>query len=216
MTATKTRRRQPEPDPKPNRVVWITIGAVIVAALIAAIVLSMGGEDDGNLQNYGEPAVTGAELPVLADPVSDPAVGTPIPSVAGAGFDGTPVVIGPESGPAAIMFLAHWCPHCQDEVKAVSAWLAAGGLPEGADVYAVVTGTDPARTNYPPSAWLEREGLDVPVVVDDAANTVARAFGLPAFPYWVFVDADGNVAVRVSGSAPIEGIEGTLRALAGG
>ncbi len=216
MTATKSRRTEPARPQPAGRIVWIVIGAVLVAALVVAIVLSMGSEDDSTIQNYGTPTVTGTELPVLVDPATDPAVGMPAPAVDGAGFDGTAVTFDPQAGPTALMFLAHWCPHCQDEVPAVQDWLAAGGLPDGARIIAVATGTDPARDNYPPSRWLEREGLTAPVIVDDQTGTVARAFGLPAFPYWVLVDGDGNVAVRVAGSVPVQNIEAALAGLAGG
>jgi hypothetical protein len=37
------------------------------------------------------------------------------------------------------------------------------------------------------------------VILDDERNSVAAAFGLPAYPYFVFVGADGTVAGRVTG-----------------
>jgi hypothetical protein len=61
--------------------------------------------------------------------------------------------------------------------------------------------------NYPPSAWLEREGWTSPVVVDDRASTVGATFGVTGYPYFVFVDGNGRVAHRASGELPISYIE---------
>ena len=38
--------------------------------------------------------------------------------------------------------------------------------------------------------------------MDSDDSTAARAFGLQSFPYWVAIDADGTVALRVSGELP--------------
>ena len=63
------------------------------------------------------------------------------------------------------------------------------------------------QDNFPPSEWFEREGWTVPVIRDDSDNTVHTAYGAGGFPFWVFVNSDGTVAVRVAGSTPIETIE---------
>ncbi len=44
------------------------------------------------------------------------------------------------------------------------------------------------------------------MIVDDDADTIGRAFGLNAFPFNVFVDADGVVIGRVAGGIPIESL----------
>ena len=80
----------------------------------------------------------------------------------------------------------------------MQALVDAGGVPEQIDLYAIATGIDAGRPNYPPDAWLEREGWTVPVVVD-TKNEVADAFGLRGYPYWVFVNSDGTTALRVGG-----------------
>ncbi len=214
MTATRRRPAKPAPpEQRTSRLVFASIGGVLVAALIVAIVISMGGEEEAAAGEFGDPTVTGASLPMHTGGSTDAALGMTVPQLDGADFDGAAVTFGPEDGPAALLFLAHWCPHCQNEVPAVKAWMDTGRLPAGTSIVAVATGTDPARDNYPPSAWLEREGLDVPVIVDDAAGTVARAFGLSAFPYWVLVDAEGQVVARTTGSIPMESLEAALTAL---
>ncbi len=96
------------------------------------------------------------------------------------------------------MFVAHWCPHCQREVPQVVKWLAAG-VADGVDMRAVATSTDAKLPNYPPSSWLAAEGFDVVTLVDSTTSDAASAYGLDAFPYFVALDANGNVTKRMSG-----------------
>jgi hypothetical protein len=70
----------------------------------------------------------------------------------------------------------------------------------------VSTSVDKSRDNYPPSAWLEREGWTFPTVVDDTAQSAARALGLRFFPTTVFVNSDGIVVLRVSGAIPVDNL----------
>ena len=93
-------------------------------------------------------------------------LGLPIPEVVGADFDGTEVRISRDGRAKILIFLAHWCPHCQAEVPVVQDWYQAGNLPDDVDLIAVATSTNSARVNYPPSAWLEEEGFQPPVIVD--------------------------------------------------
>lgn len=80
----------------------------------------------------------------------------------------------------------------------VQALVDAGGVPEHVDIYAIATAIDSGRANYPPEAWLEREGWSSPVVVD-TKDAIANAYGLGGFPFWVFVNSDGTTALRVGG-----------------
>ena len=97
----------------------------------------------------------------------------------------------------------------------VTEWLDAGNLPDGVDFYSVATSIDRTRENWPPSDWLEREAWPAPVIVDDQANSVANAFGLSAYPFWVFVDADCTIAGRVSGGLSVETLDSAIIALSG-
>jgi cytochrome c biogenesis protein CcmG/thiol:disulfide interchange protein DsbE len=137
------------------------------------------------------------------------------PTVQGADFDGTPVAIQPNGRPTAIMFIAHWCPHCQREVPVVQSWIDANGMPPNVDFLSVATGIDPSRPNYPPDEWLAREGWTVPVIVDPT-NSVAMAYGLPAYPYWVFLDGDGKVVARTTGELTTAQLVAYLGSITGG
>ena len=121
------------------------------------------------------------------------------PDLAGEDFAGQPVSITNDGKPKVVMFLAHWCPHCQAEVPRVQTWLDANGMPSGVSLYSVPTGTTSERDNYPPSQWLVGKNWTVPVLVDDAESTAAQAWGLQSYPYFVAVGADGKVVKQASG-----------------
>ncbi len=70
------------------------------------------------------------------------------------------------------------------------------------------------RKNYPPNLWLEREEWPAPVIVDDETNTVANAFGLTGYPFWVAVDGDGTVVFRRAGALAIVDLEQLAASLA--
>jgi hypothetical protein len=83
------------------------------------------------------------------------------------------------------------------------------------DLVSVATGIDPTRPNYPPEAWLQREGWSVPVIADPT-NSVAGAYGLPAYPYWVFIGPDGKVVARAVGEISIPDLESEIGRLTSG
>ena len=196
-------------------IIVLGIGAlVIAAAALAAVVLapaasptsSAAGPSSSTPISTASATAGGAALAAYAAGPDDPAVGRPIPEVDGASFDGTSVTIKPDGKPKLIIFLAHWCPHCQREVPVVQAWIDANGMPAGVELISVVTAIDANRPNYPPDAWLASEHWAVPVIVD-ADNQIATSYGLTAFPYWVAVGADGTVAQRLTGELTPEQID---------
>jgi thiol-disulfide isomerase/thioredoxin len=194
-------------------------GKFIVGAIIAVIIggaaivaISSSGSDSntssGNISEFSEITVTGEELPAF-DSVSsatDAAIGMTAPVVSGKGFTGTEITTDGAGTPTLLVFLAHWCPHCQREVPLLVEWEKDGKTPTGIDVIAVATGTDPANPNFPPSEWLAREEFPAlwPVIADSADKKAANAFGLSGYPYFVLVDAQGKVFKRLSGEIPMD------------
>jgi thiol-disulfide isomerase/thioredoxin len=145
----------------------------------------------------GSVTVTGDVLPArTAD--GDPALGRTAPTLAGQSFDGSPQTIAPGK-PTLVVFVAHWCPHCQREVPRLVEWSASRDVPDGLDVIAVATGTSDERDNYPPSEWLAEAGWPHPVLLDDEESTAGIAMGIDAYPYFLLLDADGMVLLRDSG-----------------
>ena len=90
-------------------------------------------------------------------------------------------------------------PHCQRELPMLVDMIDSGEVPEGLSVVGLSTAIDELRGNYPPSAWFEREGWQQPTLIDDANSDGLHALGLPSFPGFVFVDAQGQVTQRLRG-----------------
>jgi thiol-disulfide isomerase/thioredoxin len=182
---------------------WIGVAALVVVLAVAALVSSSssGGKKKpaAGVEETRPVVVTGAALPELPQTGADPAVGKEIPEVRGQSFDGTPVDIRNDGRPKLILFVAHWCPHCQREVPLLTDYLKSHPLPKGVDVYTVATATSPQRPNYPPSAWLAKVGWKAPTMADSDDAKAANAFGLSAFPYFVAVDGSGKVVARTTG-----------------
>jgi len=191
---------------QPLKIIGIIAAVIVVLLLVAVVAGVFGDEEPGN--EYGDPQVSGQLTPMPLDAtVDETATGETAPTVIGADFEGNEVTIENDGRAKAIVLLAHWCGFCQNEVPAVQAWLDSGGGVDGVDMYSIATAMNSTQDNFPPSEWFEREGWTVPVIRDDSDNTVHTAYGAGGFPFWVFVNSDGTVAVRVAGSTPIETIE---------
>lgn len=188
------------------------VGGVVVLLLVAAVML--GNTEIG--AEYGEVTIEGESLTLMPQgtPLDESASGQTPPNLTGVDFDNETVAIDYADGRAkAVVFLAHWCPHCQEEVPRVQAWLDATGGNPNVDIYSVSTSMNSGRDNYPPSEWLENEGWTVPVIRDDQQNSALISHGAGGFPFWVFTNSDGTVAVRTSGQLSIEQLETILNAL---
>ncbi len=193
-------RVKPAVSPTPRRrnwLVWSGIGAAVVVAGIVA--MSTGGSPPATDAPIIPVVATGTPLPALTDPAADAAVGTRAPTLTGPSLTGEGSVdIAPDGSPTVVVFVAHWCPHCRAEVpRLVRAY--ASGETDGVRLVAVATANDPSRPNYPASSWLEAEGWPTSVLLDDASNTAANAYGVSGYPFIVVFDGQGNVVVRTSG-----------------
>ncbi|MET0911094.1 MAG: hypothetical protein ABWZ99_16630, partial [Ilumatobacteraceae bacterium] len=107
----------------PRNRTFVIVGAVIVLILLAAgiAVLATGSDDSNSAESTGEETrpvtMVGEALPEYEGLAVDPAVGMASPVVTGEQFDGAPITIGgPADGPTLLVFLAHWCPHCNAEI----------------------------------------------------------------------------------------------------
>ena len=195
-------------------VVPIAIAVVAIVAVLAVVIAAGTASDDGSVEQVRVVDVGGAPLAELTGG-EDGAVGQRAPTLAGASFDGEPVSMGAGlRSPQLIFFVAHWCPHCREEVPLLVEWLEQGA-PEGIELRAVSTSVNPSAPNYPPSDWLEAEAWPVPTLVDDADASAARAFGLSGFPFFVALDANGVVVARASGELPIDQVEELVEAARG-
>jgi disulfide bond formation protein DsbB/thiol-disulfide isomerase/thioredoxin len=199
-------------------------GPPLVRAALVVVVLAglVGGRSgvvatapaDADLPQDRPVQVGGEPLAVLEENGADQAVGRTAPELRGASFDGTPVAVTHDGTPKAVVFLAHWCPHCQEEVPVLVRWLANGRLPPGVELYAVSTAVRPELAGYPPSTWLREAGWPAPVLADDPQGSAAAAFGLSGFPFFVLLDGDGRVAARASGEQSPRDLDRLLASIA--
>ena len=151
-------------------------------------------------------------LPQYDATTDDPAVGMTIPKVTGKDFAGNDITIGPDGKAKIILFVAHWCPHCQREVPLIKSHLDDHPMPNDVELLTVSTSVHPGADNYPPSAWLKRVGWPAPVLADDENSTVAGTYGLSAFPYFVVVDKDGKVVERKTGEISTDDFDAAVKA----
>jgi len=187
----------------------IVIGAVVLIAaivsILAAVLTSDSGGSTGSQEVAGNVTVTGTILPVLPKSGTDPAVGLEAPTLKGTDFDGAAVEIAPGGKAKLVAVVAHWCPHCQAEVPRLVEWSKSADKPADLEIYGVSTAVDKDLPNYPPSAWLDREGFPGPVLLDEAGaqpgtgGPAAEAYGTSGFPFVVVIGTDGKVKARHAG-----------------
>ena len=191
-----------------NKSVWL-IGSIAAAIAIAAIVAvaTQSSSDDvvTGVEEFNSVEVAGDALPEYSADVADAAVGVIAPVLTGQGFTGNKITTTP-GAPTLLVFLAHWCPHCQREVPLLVQWNRDGLVPSGVDVIGIATSSDPASPNFPPSEWLAREEFPAlwPVMTDSGEKTAAAAMGVSGFPFFVLLDSNGKVALRMSGAIEIQ------------
>lgn len=221
-----------------NRTIAI-VGAVVLVVLVVlgiAVLANRGGDDSTDVadevlatDDAGGAAsgaatvaetrpveVIGEPLPVYESSDADPAVGLTAPVLEGASFDGTPITIGgPTDGPTLVVFLAHWCPHCNREVPELIALNDRGGIPADLNVIGVSTAVNPDYPNYPPSQWVVDKGWPWPVMADSDTATALVAYGGDGFPFEVLIDEQGQVLARKSGESTADQIQAWIEASLG-
>jgi thiol-disulfide isomerase/thioredoxin len=202
----------------PRNRTFVIVGAVIALILIlAGIAVVATGSDDSDSSNDDTTDVAqtrpvemvGEALPTYDGAAAvDAAVGLATPVVTGEQFDGSEITIGGSADTASMLvFLAHWCPHCNAEIPELLELEEAGGIPADLAVVGISTAVASDRPNYPPSEWLVEKGWPWPTLADDEQASAFVDFGGATFPFLVIVDADGTVLARQSGESSSEQIE---------
>lgn len=197
-----------------NKNFLIAAGVLLVVGFAVAVGVTLSSEPVTAGLPEGETTITGDPLPVYAGENDDNvAIGLPAPKFSGPNENSEIISLEKNGNAKAILFLAHWCGFCQDEVPSVQEWINTLGVPEGVEIIAVATSIDRGRSNYPPQAWLEREGWSETQIYD-LDKKIGDAYGLTSFPYWVFLDNDLNVKARRTGNLPQDAVGQLLVQLA--
>ena len=194
---------------------FIIAGAVIlVLGLAIAIGVTLSSEPVAAGLPEGETTVTGDLLPEFAGENDDNiALGLAAPIFSAPNENSEIVSLEKNGNAKALLFLAHWCGYCQKEVPVVQGFIDSAGVPPGVDVIAIATSIDRGRENYPPQKWLADEGWSERQLYD-LDREIGNAYGLSAFPYWVFLDKDLNVVARRTGNLPADMVGALLIQLA--
>jgi len=213
-----------------NQTKFIAGGVVLAIAAIVAVVLVVGGGSSSSstttstisdASETSQPTngdavaaaefqlvkATGEMLSALEDPDNDPARGKLAPAVNGFGFDGAPLTIAPTGKPMLVVFLAHWCPHCNAEIPRLIEWKDSGAMPGDLEVIGVSTGARDDAPNWPPSQWVVDKAWPWPVMADSEDQGAALAFGVSGYPGLILLNGDGKVLARRSGEASIEDLK---------
>ena len=198
---------------------WGIIAVLALVAVGGIVWASVGGGGDASstdgstvttdalsgLPDSQPVTITGDALPKFeSGGGADPAAGLAAPLVEGLNFNGEKIALDSKDGAYMVVFLAHWCPHCNAEVPRLIKWKNSGAVPADLRVIGVATAVAKTQVNYPPAKWFSDKGWPWPVMVDESggegtAGKVAQTFGASGWPYFVIVGADGKVKVRVSG-----------------
>ena len=176
---------------------------------------------DAYAGQVGPVDVIGDPLPPLLDGGTDAAIGRPAPVLVGLDPEGRAIRIDPAAdGPTMLVFVAHWCPHCNEEIPKLNRMRSFDQFPDDLEVVAVSTAVGPDRPNWPPIEWL-RDDMNwrFPALLDGIdlereTFVAAEAYGVTGFPYIVLVDGDGTVVDRWSGEREPEEIIARLEAIA--
>lgn len=207
-----------------SKIIAGVAAAVVVLGGVIALAVGISGSS-GTIVS-ADVSISGSVLPRYVDANSvEPAAGMRAPVLRGKDLYDEDIVIDVAASgkPTILLFLAHWCPACQEEVKELTEWVNDGGDLGGVEIYSVVTLVDRGRGNWPPGAWLEREGWPFRSIVDDTLNSITSTYyglshndlgGAPT-PFFVVINAQGEIVARIAGQVPIDVFE-VMLALARG
>jgi thiol-disulfide isomerase/thioredoxin len=106
-----------------------------------------------------------------------------------------------------VVFLAHWCPHCNREIPVLNKWRESGEVPTGLRVVGITTGSKADQANWPPSKWMTAMKWPFEVMADSEAQEAAAAYGVAGYPFIAFVGANGKITARTSGEIPVEQLQ---------
>jgi thiol-disulfide isomerase/thioredoxin len=197
-----------------NKTFLIAAAVLLVIGFAVAVGVTLSTEPLTAGLPEGETTVTGDPLPTYAGQNDDNvSVGLAAPIFSGPNENSEIISLEKNGNAKALLFLAHWCGFCQDEVPSVQEWIDTIGVPDGVDIIAVATSIDRSRGNYPPQEWLERERWSETQIYD-LDKEIGDAYGLTSFPYWVFLDSELNVKARRTGNLPQDAVGQLLLQLA--
>ncbi len=158
---------------------WTIIAVLVVVAIGGIVWASTSGGNDSaatdsttvssgsstGLPDSQPVTITGDALPAFdSGGGADPAVGLAAPVVDGLNFNGEKMSLNSADGAYMVVFLAHWCPHCNAEVPRLLQWKHSGQVPADLRVIGVATAVSDTRPNYPPAEWFSNKGWELSLI----------------------------------------------------
>lgn len=141
------------------------------------------------------------------------AEGESVPSFSAPGLNGG-IVSWDKGKPTVLAIWAAWCSHCQVEVPKLNK--IKDDYPE-VNIVSIVTGQG-QQPGPKPAKFVADNNISIPIAVDDASMTLAKAMGIRGLPILYFINADGTVfrkmEIELSDTALRAGFE-YLKAQAG-
>ena len=195
---------------------------LVVVGIAGAVALgTSGGSSDtttdtvvtvpGGVQpaEYQKVSSTGGLLAPLPESGADTETGKSVAVLKAYDLQGRPVTIDPagEGKATMVVFLAHWCPHCNREIPVLNKWRESGEVPTGLRVVGITTGSKADQANWPPSKWMTAMKWPFEVMADSEAQEAAAAYGVAGYPFIAFVGANGKITARTSGEIPVEQLQ---------
>ncbi len=157
--------------------------------------------------------IKGKYLPKLVQGYDDSALGWAAPEVKAVGLDGEEIYIGGEGPTTLIMVLAHWCPHCRNEVRELAPFLNDSDSLDRVRMVTLLTSINEDRPNFPPHTWLDLEKWPVSSIVDTPSSQIATAYGVSSFPFFIVINDRGEIVLRMPGRLGVETLGRLLDAI---
>lgn len=193
-----------------NLIVSILAGTLVIG-LVGLIAITSAAERSATTVRAPQ-QVTGLQgsLPSWDGAGTDPAAGVEkVPTADVVTIDGKDAQVG--DGPQLLVFLAHWCPVCDDELGTL-ARLPEDAIPDDVELLAILSAEDSIAPNWPAEQWFAGRVSGIDAARDSEDSTLLDAYGLTAFPAWVAVSADGTLVARSYGLVGADGIAALARA----
>jgi thiol-disulfide isomerase/thioredoxin len=169
--------------------------------------------EKGDPGEYQPVSLVGDHLPAFDQSIGDKAIGMSAPTFTGYSFDGSPIgYAGGDGTPTMIVFLAHWCPHCNAEVPRLVQWYKSGLKPKALRIIGITTSSRNDAPNWPPSTWLTKTmAWPWESMADSQTSDAASAFGVTGFPAIILLNGAGKVEYRLSGEVPIDELDSVIK-----
>ena len=214
--AQAQRKAKQNAQKKNPRIVFIVVGLVIALAAILAATrgsdsssTTSGGTDNtsatADAAQYKPVVIEGSPLERRGDSQVDPSQDAVAPVLKGQSFSGAEMTIRPGASgkPTMLVFLAHWCPHCNREIPRLIDWKEQGLVPADLRVVGITTASRSDQANWPPSQWITDMEWPWEVMADSETADAANAYGVDGYPMIVVIGADGKVKLRFSGEREV-------------